>query len=48
MRTKLLIVELQIHPVVDLVVFQGNVVLQIRGIAGGILVVVWPCGQQEI
>ena len=49
MRTQLLVVQLQVHPVVDLVVFQRNVVLQVPGIAGGILeLVVWPCGQQEV
>ena len=30
MRTELLIVELQVHPVVDLVVFQRDVVLEIE------------------
>ena len=35
MRTQLLVVQFQIHPIVDLVVFQSNVVLQI---AGGVLV----------
>ena len=34
MWTKLLVVQLQVHPIVDLVVFQGNVVLQIWGLAG--------------
>ena len=37
MMTKLLIVELQIHPVVDLVVFQRDVVLQSAVKGGAIL-----------